>query len=114
MAKDDYHVIVFRMLQYLYGQLKKGEPVDPDKLSDNGPICQINRRYWVYILESMQEQELIRGLNRDGADENGDYLRDQLEHIQITPKGIDLLADENTQSKVSQIIKGVLKLLPGL
>ena len=114
MAKDDYHVIVFKMLQYLYAQLKKGEPIDRDKLSNDGEICQINRKYWTYILESMQEQELIRGLNRDVAGENSDYIWDQLERIQITPKGIDLLADQNAQSKVTEIIKGVIKLIPGL
>ena len=114
MAKDDYHVIVFKILQYLYGQLKKGAPIDRGKLSPNGEICQINRQYWVYIMESMQEQALIRGLDKDAARPDGDYIWDQLEHIQITPKGIDLLADNNMQSKVGEILQGVVKLLPGL
>ena len=29
MAKDDYHVIVYQILAYLYAQLKAGE--DPDE-----------------------------------------------------------------------------------
>lgn len=28
MAKDDYHVIVYKMLTYLYAQLKAGKPVN--------------------------------------------------------------------------------------
>ena len=28
MAKDDYEVIVFKILTYLYACLKKGEPID--------------------------------------------------------------------------------------
>ena len=28
MAKDDYQVIVFRVLKYLYKQLKEGLPVE--------------------------------------------------------------------------------------
>ena len=114
MAKDDYHVIVFRMLQYLYAQLKKGEPVDREKLSNHGEICQINMRYWTYIIESMQEQELIRGLHWDGARADGDDIWEQLGQIEITPKGIDLLADNNMQSRVGEILQGVVKLLPGL
>ena len=35
MAKDDYHVIVFRILSYLYKQLKTGEAPDPDMLRAN-------------------------------------------------------------------------------
>ena len=31
MAKDDYYVIVYKILAYLYVQLKKGEPIDPKR-----------------------------------------------------------------------------------
>ena len=49
MAKDDYHVIVYKILAYLYMQLKKGENIDPEYLMYDGPLFQIDRKYWVYI-----------------------------------------------------------------
>ena len=30
MAKDDYYVIVYKILAYLYMQLKNGENINPD------------------------------------------------------------------------------------
>ena len=33
MEKDDYHVIVYQILSYLYQRLKKGEPVDASMLA---------------------------------------------------------------------------------
>ncbi len=32
MSKDDYPVIVYQILTYLYTQLKKGEPIEVDLL----------------------------------------------------------------------------------
>lgn len=44
MAKDDYHVIVYQILSYLYRQLKSCEPVDEQMLSTEalieGPVGQ--------------------------------------------------------------------------
>ncbi len=34
MVKNDYHVIVCKILKYLYACLKNGEDVDSDKLMD--------------------------------------------------------------------------------
>ncbi|WP_263854361.1 hypothetical protein [Ligilactobacillus murinus] len=33
MAKNDYYVLVYRVLMYLYNCLKKGEDVDVSKLT---------------------------------------------------------------------------------
>ena len=33
MARDDYHVIVYQILSYLYQRLKKGEQVDAKMIS---------------------------------------------------------------------------------
>lgn len=42
MAKDDYYVIVYKILAYLYIQLKKGEAVEPEMLMYDGTLFQIN------------------------------------------------------------------------
>ena len=48
MAKDDYHVIAYQILAYLYQRLKKGEEVDPSALRSNGGLIRANERYWAY------------------------------------------------------------------
>ena len=47
MAKDDYHVIVYQILSYLYQCLKKGESADGNKLNYGSELLRINKSYWV-------------------------------------------------------------------
>ena len=108
MAKDDYHVIMYKILSYLYRQLKKGEPVDPAMLSHDSKTCEINISYWRYIMESLQAEGLIRGLEK-GNDKDGDYIEKQLGQVMITPKGIELLNDNSTKSKVEDLLKNSVK-----
>ncbi len=110
MAKDDYHVVVFRILRYLYMQLKEGKPVDPDMLRCDSKTCQINESYWRYILISMQEEGQIRGLKKGKGQAGYDRLEDQLKDIQITPKGIEILSDSRMNERVDQLVKNILKL----
>ena len=110
MAKDDYFVIIFRVLKYLYKQLKNGEPADPAMLRHDSKIFQVNERYWTYILSNMQEDGLIRGLRRDPDREEYEPLEDQLKDILITPKGIEMLCDSRMSEKVDNLLQGILKI----
>ena len=62
MAKDDYHVIVYQILSYLYQCLKKGEPIDGDKLNYGSELLRINRSYWAYVIYNMHRMGLIEGI----------------------------------------------------
>ena len=59
MAKDDYHVIVYQILSYLYQRLKKGEPVDVSMLSPDSPLFKVNKRYWAYIIYNLSRHGMI-------------------------------------------------------
>ncbi|MFW5630377.1 hypothetical protein [Acetivibrio ethanolgignens] len=51
MAKDDYFVIVYRILNYLYECFKAGERPDMEMF---GPVAlRINNGYWVNVMESL-------------------------------------------------------------
>ena len=111
MAKDDYHVIVFRILSYLYRQLKNGEAPDPDMLRADGKICnRIPESYWKFILENMQEEGLIRGLEINPDEADSHPPEEQLDRLQITIKGIEQLCDSRMGERVDQLIKGILNI----
>ena len=110
MAKDDYHVIVFRTLKYLYHQLKQGLPPEPEMLMPDSRVFEINEFYWKYILRSMQEEDLIRGVKTCGDDSGPEPKAETLKDIQITPKGIEFLNDNRMGQRVDQLIRGVLKI----
>ena len=51
MARDDYHVIVYQVLAYLYQCLKSGNPVDVSMLEPGSILLkQLNEHYWAYII----------------------------------------------------------------
>ena len=110
MAKDDYHVIVFRILKYLYKQLKNGKTPDPELLRCDSETFRVNEFYWRYILITMQEDGFIRGLKKGKGEPGYDHLEDQLKNIQITTKGIELLTDSRMGERVDQLLKGILKI----
>ena len=111
MAKDDYYVIVYKILAYLYTQLKKGEPIEPEMLMYDGGLFQINRSYWVYIIDNMLEQGFIKGIH-NARSGNGYYIKDQLSGCRITPKGIDYLCDNSLSEKAKQFLKDVKDITP--
>jgi hypothetical protein len=53
MAKDDYHVIVYKILAYLYSCLKKGENPEKEYLLCDGALFNINHTYWLYIIKNL-------------------------------------------------------------
>ena len=48
MSRDDYFVIVYQLLAYLYKQLKMGKDIDPIMIKHDSKYLRINRRYWIY------------------------------------------------------------------
>lgn len=42
MKNDDYFVITYKILAYLYTKLKKGEPIEAEYLLHNGVLFNIN------------------------------------------------------------------------
>ncbi len=57
MAKNDYYVLVYRVLMYLYNCLKNGEDVDVSKLTPQW--LGINERYFEYIFDTLDEEGFI-------------------------------------------------------
>lgn len=52
MAKDDYFVIICRILAYLYECLKSGETPSGEYLSYGMEVFPVNQKYWTYILKN--------------------------------------------------------------
>ncbi|MDO4595302.1 MAG: YjcQ family protein [Tissierellia bacterium] len=102
MAKDDYFVIVYQVLKYLYEQLKKGEKIDKDYFKE-API-EINKKYWHYIIENMLKQEYITGIIIKETKDKKIYYYN---NIEITPKGIEYLFDNNLMSKAKKALEGI-------
>ena len=111
MSKDDYHVIVYKILAYLYVQLKRGEKVEEKYITHDSVLLNINYRYWEYIIENMLMQGYIRNviITRPWG---GEIIFEQLDQCEITPAGIEYLCDNSLMKKVKQFMKDVKEITP--
>lgn len=114
MAKDDYHVIVYQILSYLYQQLKSGIPIDEQMLSAEA-LFGINEKYRGYILKNLLNDGYITGI----LVKESKYIDGQaclyflnLDECEITPKGIEYLTDNSFLSKAKEFFKDVKSMTP--
>lgn len=108
MAQNDYFVIVYRVLKYLYDCLKKGEKPEAEYLVAS--TYNIPENYWIYILLSLINEEYIKGIRVDHT-KDGVILGDLQEAI-ITPKGIEYLFENSLIEKAKKTLKDVKDMIP--
>ena len=107
MARDDYHVIVYQILAYLYQRLKKSEPVDSKMLANDSPLFkgQIGTAYWAYIIYMLQSNGLITGVTFVDMDGLNVPYAVNLDKCMITPMGIEYLCDNSFMEKAKRFVK---------
>lgn len=117
MAKDDFHVIVYQILAYLYQCLKRGEAVKPELLGVESDYFRVNgqklnERYWAYIIYNLQRLGLIEGVEFADID-NLPYPHPiDLEGCMITPAGIEYLTDNAFLQKAKAFLKDIKAIVP--
>lgn len=118
MAKDDYHVIVYQILAYLYQCLKAGEDIDPKMLGKDSPFFIVNGqglsdRYWCYILYHMQQMGLVSGMVFSGSVDGYAFERPlKWSGCMITPMGIECLTDNAFLQKAKAFLKDMKAITP--
>lgn len=110
MAKNDYFVIACRILAYLYACLKSG--AEPDKSELTPERFNIEPKYWLYIIENLQEQGYISGVCIDRL--LGGMPSVKLDEIAITPAGIEYLQSNSMIEKAKVFLKTLKEIAPGL
>lgn len=111
MSKDDYHVIVYRVLLYFYDCLKKGVEPNAEELNQIALLAEVNERYWHYILKSLMDYQFIEGAIRIKTDNSYERIT-HLECANITPLGIEYLTDNSFMAKVKDFLKEAKAIAP--
>lgn len=105
MAKDDYFVIAYKVLKYLYECLKRGK--EPNMSILSADFFSIKTSYWAYIMESLKNEEYLIGVVVvDGVSVG---IRPD---ITITPKGIQYLEENSLLQKAKETVKDIRDMLP--
>jgi hypothetical protein len=108
MAKNDYFVIVYRLLKYLYGCLKESK--QPDREVLDAAYFGIGQDYWEYIIRTLYKEGYIEGIvlvPLIGQTEPGI----KFVNIRITPSGIQYLSENSMFKKVKEAIHDVADIL---
>lgn len=108
MAANDYHIIVYQILEYLYTCLKDGQEVDLASIEKFKVQGCINEKYWQYILRHLCDSSLVEGLHKVPVLGGGVQLRCTHDFC-ITPAGIEYLMENSLMSRAKQVITDTLK-----
>lgn len=109
MAKDDYFVLVYRILKYLYACFKEGET--PNKEMFGPDALGISNAYWVNLMESLSEEGYIRGMAFPVA--IGGIKSAKPVDLRITEKGIAFLEDNGKMKQAAKFLKTAKDIIPG-
>lgn len=105
MAKDDYYIIVAKILVFLYKKLKGKEKRDIKEyiipMTNDFPI---NEDYLNYVIEKMLEQGFVEKVTVIRA-WGGDIVGFDYSEMRITPLGIDYMLDNSRLRKVIEGLK---------
>lgn len=91
LEKNDYCVVVYKILNYLYEMLRDGRPIYCNEIHNDGSIFpRLNSRYWGEIIEKLLGDHYII-LNSDKYYADGIELSFEIEYYTITTKGIEYM-----------------------
>lgn len=110
MAKDDYFVIVYRILTYLYECFMTGEAPETDCFGPDA--LHINNGYWTNVMESIFNEGYIAGITVVPRISGAPGIK--LLDLKITQKGIEYLEDNSKMAKARELLKAVKEMVPGL
>ena len=111
MAQNDYFVICYKILSYLYDCLKAGSEISREYLQAESFNCPLS--YWEYIICHLYDDGYIEGVQMIpilGQRRSYKLMPD----IAITPKGIEYLQNNSMMAKAKECLKTIKDITPGL
>ena len=110
MKKDDYFVVSYKILAYLYECLKAGEEPDMEVISAGA--LGINEKYWHCIMRSQFENGRISGGKYTPDYAGGVFLG--IRHPVITEAGIEFLQENSSMNRAKKFLTDIKAMVPGL
>lgn len=114
MAKNDYYVIAYRILAYLYECLKQGETPSLEYLRPGTDDFPIPKQYWEYVLRHLLEDGYLEGAVEVPVIGQSVCSVKLMSRVMVTPKGIDFLQNNSAMSKAKDFLKSLKETIPGL
>ena len=102
MAKDDFMVIAYKILAYLYECMKAGKTPDPADYSYSCSMFSIPESYWNSIMTDMISNGYIANANVVRTIGYSKIVTTP--ETRITMQGAEFLSENSTMAKVKSIL----------
>ncbi len=105
LKQDDYDVIVYQMLRYLYAQFKRGRKlIEMAEICSNLKTKKIERSYFDNIVETAYNEGLITGPLEEHYFIDEEEPVYELTSAKITPDGIHYLESSPAMKSVEKFL----------
>lgn len=109
MAKDDYYVIVAKILVYLYKIMKDSNLKKEYYLAPMTEDFPISEEYFNYVIEMLEKEgyvevEIVKAWG-------GNIVSIDVDNMRILPKGIDYLSDNSKIKIICETLKEAIPII---
>lgn len=104
MARDDYDVLVFKILTYFYGVLKRKIAYTDASFKSAIKFNDISEEYLNDVIYMMQEDGYISGMAFEKAWGNNRIALGEFSDIRISSKGIDYILNNSSMKKIKEYL----------
>lgn len=114
MAKDDYEVLVFKILTYLYGVAKRKYFFNP--VTFEAVICrkELSEEYLTLILKGMKDEGLVEGVTTVKSWGGNYILSSDISWMSITTAGMRYVKENSQMNKLIDVFKDTVGLFGDL
>lgn len=109
MAHDDMHVLIYKMLAYLYDCLKKGTDPDPAVFEYGGLVFgAVPNSYRCAIIKQMMERGYVTGFTFPSGADNAVIAVDP----EITLDGVEYMFENSMMKRAMKWLRDAKSALP--
>lgn len=102
MAHDDLHVVMYKILAYLYDCMKRGKRPDAERVSHTH--LGITYAYWCDVLRILVKDGYVEGVAFAAADQT-DAAFPVLEAPKITREGVEFMGENTMMHRALEMLK---------
>lgn len=110
MAHDDMHVLMYKVLAYLYRCMKEGVAPDAERVSCGGELFQgIPHAYWIQVMRELVDKKLVRGIAVFYSDDAPSVI---IRDPSVTLEGVEFMQENTMMRKAARFLKEAKGAIP--
>lgn len=102
MSKDDMHIVMYKILKYLYECMKVGKDAELKDFCWDSEVCQINKQYWKDIIAELSENGFVKGIKIIPSNTGAKIKLD--DKIKVTVAGVEYMQTNSTMQKAKVVV----------